>query len=189
MKFTQLRRSGGRNAVRHLVPECRLERLHVFDFKKHEAFEEFLKSKQNVSLDFIQFEYWTTGYDLWSFLYVLWCEFIRHEYLPDILIDLGCADEDVATQTIGYAHIKQRRMARRVPIAPNGTQGNRFAHETLEQWKISSAAGSLDMKNSLPLILPQLNLFDVEPEQFMNCDPLDVVDRGKSPVRSNIKRH
>ncbi len=45
------------------------------------------------------------------------------------------------------------------------------------------------MKNSLPLILPQLNLLDVEPEQFMNCDPLDVVDRGKSPVRSNIKRH
>ena len=80
-------------------------------------------------------------------------------------------------------------MARRLPIAPNSTLGKRFAAETLEQWKISSAAGSLDMKNSLPLILPQLDLLDIEPEQFMNCNPLDVVDRGKFPVRSNIKRH
>jgi len=45
------------------------------------------------------------------------------------------------------------------------------------------------MKNSLPFILPQLNLPIVEPELFIPSDTLDVVNRGEGAVRSNIEHH
>ena len=41
-----------------------------------------------------------------------------------LLCDRLCNDGNVQTQQIGYAHIKQRRMARAVPIAPQGTLGD-----------------------------------------------------------------
>jgi ssDNA thymidine ADP-ribosyltransferase, DarT len=41
-----------------------------------------------------------------------------------LLCDRSCNDGNVQTQQIGYAHIKQRRMARIVPLPPNGTLGD-----------------------------------------------------------------
>lgn len=41
-----------------------------------------------------------------------------------ILCDRSCNAGNVQTQQIGYAHIKQRRMARVVPLPPQGTLGD-----------------------------------------------------------------
>ena len=41
-----------------------------------------------------------------------------------LLCDRLSIDRNVQTQQIGYAHIKQRRMARAVPLAPQGTLGD-----------------------------------------------------------------
>ncbi|MGC1782115.1 MAG: DUF4433 domain-containing protein [Acidobacteriaceae bacterium] len=41
-----------------------------------------------------------------------------------LLCDRGCQIEKIPSQQIGYAHIKQRRMIRKVPLAPKGTLGD-----------------------------------------------------------------
>ncbi len=41
-----------------------------------------------------------------------------------LLCDRSCDEANVQAQQIGYVHIKQRRMARAVPLAPQGTLGD-----------------------------------------------------------------